>query len=300
MPPTEINRTEADSVYQIAKDASALKHPIFRAHEDSTLLIWPESKEVKSLEEFSAHPRRRRGQAALEDPVSFIAYVNRFKTSRTIVSGRANETGGEFTAILDHHRPVETTGEETAEDTSLANAAGWSQHRAVYKLEPSPEWSRWLGKNKEVFSQEDFALFIEDNSDDIFVPASGGAGFPNALQMMEVALTLQATTKVNFSSGIRLSDGRHQLTYQEQIESKAGESGNTIIPARFAIRIPAFRGSAIYQLTARLRYRLDRGRVSFWYEIDRPHKTVEHAFNELQRQISEGIALPILNGAIVK
>ena len=113
MPPSTdtATRTEADAIYDITKGASALKQPIFRPHEDTLLLIWPETKQVDSLEQFSAHPRRRRGQAALEDPVSFIAYVNRFKTFRTIVAGKANETGGEFTAILDHHRPVEITGD---------------------------------------------------------------------------------------------------------------------------------------------------------------------------------------------
>lgn len=293
---TPKTRTEADAVAEIAKQAANNKLPIFRDHEDTILMIWPKTREITSLEKFSTSPRRRRGTAKLEDPVSFAAYVNRFKTARTLVTGRANETGGDFTAILDHHRP-EAAYEAGEPKEPRIDQAGWCEHRAEYKLEASPEWKRWLGKNKQAFTQEEFALFLEDNADDIFVPTDFlGGGYPNALQMMEVALTLQAKTRVNFSSGIRLSDGRHQLTYEEQIESKAGESGNTIIPNKFAIRIRPFQGSAVYQLTARLRYRLDKGRVTFFYEVDRPHKIIEHAFSELQKQIADAVALPVLNG----
>lgn len=296
--PSEINykpRTEADAVGEIAAKAAEIHRPIIREHDDVLLAIWPASREIHSLEKFDANPRRRRGTAKLEDPVSFAAYVNRFKDLKTLVTGRASETGGQFVAILDHHRGTVAYEDAETKDAKIDNA-GWCEHRAEYALEASPEWRRWMAKNKEAFTQEEFALFLEDNADDIYVPEGMGGGWPNALQMMEVALTLQAKTRVNFSSGIRLSDGRHQLTYEEQIESKAGESGNTIIPNKFAIRIRPFKGSAVYALTARLRYRLERGRVSFFYEVDRPHKTIEHAFGELQKQISEAVALPVLNG----
>lgn len=296
--PETPNNTEAAAVYHIAKDAAALKLPQFRELDDCPLVVWPESKAIESLEKFAAHPRRRRGTAALEDPTSFCAYVNRYKTAHTIVSGTATETGGEFNAILDFHRATEITGEAGGDDAGKISAAGWSEHRATYKLVPSPEWARWIAKNKETFGQEEFALFSEANADDIFVPADKGPGWPNSIQMMEVALTLQAIKQVSFASGIRLNNGQHQLTYNEQIESKAGESGNTIIPGKFALTIAPFVGSPAYLVTARLRYRISQGKVVFAYEIDRPHKVIQHAFRELQKAIATDLGQPVLAGTI--
>lgn len=296
--PETPNETEAAAVYQIARDASALKAPQFRELDDCPLVVWPESKAIESLEKFSAHPRRRRGTAALEDPSSFCAYVNRFKTAHTIVTGTASETGGEFHAILDFHKATEITGGAGGDDAGKISAAGWSEHRATYKLVPSPEWARWIAANKATFTQEQFAFFLENNADDIFVPSDRGPGWPNSIQMMEVALTLQAIKQVSFASGIRLGNGQHQLTYNEQIESKAGESGNTIIPSKFALSIAPFVGSPAYLVTARLRYRLGQGKVTFEYEIDRPHKVIQHAFLELRKTICDGTALPVLAGTI--
>jgi uncharacterized protein YfdQ (DUF2303 family) len=149
-------------------------------------------------------------------------------------------------------------------------SAGWRDHRAVFKAEHTPEFAKWLAQDKKRMAQTDFAEFIEDNLADIAEPA--------AAVLLEVASTIQATTGINFASAKRLHDGQTQLTYTENIEAKAGASGALQIPREFTLGLRIFKNGDGYKIKARLKYRLQGGGISFWYELDRVERSVEAAF----------------------
>jgi uncharacterized protein YfdQ (DUF2303 family) len=115
--------------------------------------------------------------------------------------------------------------------------------------------------------------------------------------MLEIALTFEAKKAVEFSSGVRLSNGQIQLQYDELIRGTA-KKGTLEIPEKFYLGIPVFQGGPAYRIEARLRWRLQDGKAIFWYEMVRPHKVVEDALATVARNIANETGIAILAGRI--
>lgn len=175
-------------------------------------------------------------------------------------------------------------------DQKSTLAPGWRDHRAVFKAEYTPEFSKWLGKNgpEKGMGQTEFAEFIEDNFADL-------AG-DDAKTLMDVATTIRATSGINFSSAKRLQNGQTQLTYNETIDAKAGADGALQIPQTFNLGLRIFKNGGGYKLTARLKYRLHSGGVKFWYELDRPERAVEDAFAGYVQEVRDKSGYTVLIG----
>lgn len=62
------------------------------------------------------------------------------------------------------------------------------------------------------------------------------------------------------------------------------------------IQIPAFKAGHLYQVAARLRYRVRGGAISWSYELYRPEKVLEHAFDEALEVVTAGTLLPVIRG----
>jgi uncharacterized protein YfdQ (DUF2303 family) len=207
------------------------------------------------IEKAEPAPYRKHGTVQLGDLASFNVFVvDQGDPVNTYVY--ADPETRTLTAVLN----------DQAKDTAVA---GWRDFRAVYTAELSREFAAWYGKNKKVMEQEEFAVFIEDNIADVVEPSGE--------MLLQVALTLQAKTEVNFSSSKRLDNGQVQLTYSETIDARAG-TGLIEIPNRFAIGARLFKNGEGYKVYARLKYRLGGGKLKFWYELDRPENAIEDAF----------------------
>jgi uncharacterized protein YfdQ (DUF2303 family) len=296
MPPTDIAPTrpsgpaeQAQVIAQLAREGVAR----YRREESGAteLLIWPEGR-VLDLESTRAVPARKRGSAALLTPESFIAYVKTHATAGTALTGTVTEKAGSFTALLDYHYPKHDT----------VDTAGWAEHTASLALAATPEWARWLAKSGTDLDQKTFAEFLEDNAPDITVPEGldvrQGEKYPSQQELVSLALTLQVKTDVQFGNQIRLQNGEQQLTYREAIEGSYGADNKLAIPQKFALAIAPFAGTPKYLVTARLRYRAAGGKASFRYEIERPHKIVEDAFNDVKQKIEAETERRVLVGTI--
>lgn len=226
----------------------------------------------KAVEEMQDTPRRFRGTVALKDVASLLAYC---------ADQAAHDTGylyadpdkRSITAVFNDHRGVEP---------------GWRDHRAEFKAEYTPEFEKWLRNDKQPKSQGEFAEFIEDNFADI--------AEPGAQVLLDIATSLQAKTDINFSSAKRLQNGQVQLQYTEAINATAGANGALEIPKEFALGLRIFKNGGGYKLRARLKYRLNAGSVKFWYELDRPERAVEDAFNGYVEQVREASGYRVLVG----
>jgi uncharacterized protein YfdQ (DUF2303 family) len=207
------------------------------------------------IEKAGAAPRRKQGAVQLSEIASFNTYVtDQGDPATTYVY--ADPEARTLTAVInDHHRS--------------APVAGWRDLRAVYKAELSREFTAWLANNKAPKEQEEFAIFIEDNIADVIEPSGD--------TLLQIALTLQAKTEVNFNSSKRLDNGQVQFTYSETIDARAGV-GSIEIPREFTIGVRLFKNGEAYRVRARLKYRLNGGKLKFWYELDRPENAVEDAF----------------------
>jgi uncharacterized protein YfdQ (DUF2303 family) len=86
---------------------------------------------------------------------------------------------------------------------------------------------------------------------------------------------MQFTSTAKFGKSIKLQNGQTQFEYVEDINGTAGAKGQLTIPNQFVICLKMFEGAEAYQITANLRTRINNGVLSIWYELVRPHKTVD-------------------------
>lgn len=233
----------------------------------------PEGYNVENLEFMLDRPTRKRGKTTLRDTKSFIALVIQEATKESRIYGCYQPPG--FKAVFNDH--------------SL-EGPNWRDYIAEFNCPLSVEWKVWTAADGKQFPQSEFAEFIENNLPDIAQPP--------AADMLEISRTLEAKKKVNFASGVRLSNGETELTYEEQISGTASK-GKITVPETFTIGVPVMEGGPKYAVQCRLRYRIgDGGKMAMWYELVRPHKIVEDAINEVWEMIQNATGVSVLNGSI--
>jgi uncharacterized protein YfdQ (DUF2303 family) len=238
---------------------------------DAYFTVVPEGYQVRNItaeiEAAALNPRRKLGQVNLADVVSFATFVSQ-QGDRDSTYIYANPDSRTLVAVLNDHA--------IGEDADGASLAGRRDYRASYQAEYSREFAKWLANDGKQMSQEEFAVFLEDNIADIAPPAEG-SNDPSGDVLLAVALTLQAKTEVDFKSHKRLDNGQSQLVYSEEVRATAGD-GTLDIPRSFAIGLRLFKNGEGFRINARLKYRLGGGKLKFWYELDRPENAVEAAF----------------------
>ena len=236
--------------------------------------VVPKGYELKSLEEFLPHPLRIRQEVALQDTDSFIAYVNEFK----LVGATQiffNSEAEEFTAALDYH--------DNPDEPS------WCGHKADFKPRRSVEFTTWMGMNRKAMAQVDFARFLEENLCDVVEPSSA--------DLLQVALTFEAKRSVDFSLGLRLASGQIQFQYDETIRGTA-QKGTIEVPEQFVLGIAIHVNGPAYRIPVRLRWRLQESKLSFWYEVVRPHKFIEDALREILLRVATDTGIVVLAGTL--
>lgn len=208
---------------------------------------------TEAVEKAQCLPNRPRGTVVVKDLASLLLLCKDQQAKDSFVY--ADPDSRKITAVFNETRDV---------------VPGWRDHRAEFKAEYTSEFENWLRNNRQPKEQGAFAEFIEDNFADL-------AG-DDAQTLLDVATTIQAKTNINFGSAKRLQNGQVQLTYTEDIDARAGAAGALEIPKEFTLGLRIFKNGDGYKLRARLKYRLASGSVKFWYELDRPERSVEDAF----------------------
>lgn len=235
--------------------------------------------ETIELEKYRFNPTRADGTAKFSSVGSFLAYVDRHSIHFSTVvwadfDPRTYKLS--FTAVFDDHS---------------GTGAGWRKHRAVYTPAASVEWGIWSGANRKVQSQVDFALFIEDNAADI-------NGMPSEADMLKMATEFEARQDMRLKSAVRLQSGGVRMEYVDTDDAATVQHMQLF--DSFHIAIPVFFGAdTAEKIKAKLRYRIQSGNVSFWYELQRPDKAHERAAHDMIERVREGIGgLPLLMGSL--
>ena len=226
-------------------------------------------------DEYQTQPRRKKGTTTVRDVASFAHYWAKHRRDGAS-EVYATRDALKITAVLDAHG---------ADD----DATGWGQHRLVLQLEHTTAYKAWRDKSGVDMTQEEFANFLEDNRVDVV--------HPPAAEMLEVAQSLQATTKVDFAAGHRLADGQRILSYTETMESRAGTQGQLAIPAEITLGVFVFKGASHADVfTARFRHRLVQGQLRLSYRLDRPDDVVDAAYAGVVAEVAEQCAATVLVG----
>jgi uncharacterized protein YfdQ (DUF2303 family) len=247
----------------IADIATAAARPTTLAPGALFHCVVPEGyvSELQDTEKWLPEPDRLRGTVVLHTAESLTEFINRHKDERTTVW--ADQESFRFISVL---------------NDATKGCPEWADHRAALTMRKTPEWAYWESKDGELMSQEDFAGHIEDGQTEVREP--------DAATLLELASTFHAKTGVNFRQSTRLQDGQRQLQYDETTTATAGHSGQILIPREFILGIAPFFGSDPYKVVARLRFRLNGGKLGIGYQLVRPHEVQQAAFQDAAASIS--------------
>lgn len=235
-------------------------------------VLVPDGYELKDLDSLFTKPSRKCGGITLLDAASFCTHIESQRNDDSVIY--CNPHVPRFTVVFNEH---------------AKDAAGWRDHTATWACPVSVEWTTWTGQNGKQLSHEKFAQFIEDNAPDCVMPDSA--------TMIEISRSLEAKKSVQFGSSKRLDNGEHIIAYEEKIEGTVGK-GQMPVPERFVIGIAPLDGGPKYRLDARWRYRISQeGKLTMWFDLDRPHKIMEQAVKEVSEWIAAKTGMTVLNAA---
>lgn len=265
--------------------------------EEMQVCVIPKGKEIVSIkqffDEYRTRPERRRGTATLTTLESFIAHVKRHRDDASVVfSDTADRKAPKLIAVYDYN---EAGGDVTK--------ARFGEHRAVYHFPISEEWTAWTSRT-QAMQQDAFAEFLEERIVDVIDPATVGEtvkrfaaelGITLAApqRLMELSRGLAVRVGQRVVQQVNLSSGEAQLGFEEKHE---GESGPLKVPGGFAIGVPVFRSGALYQVPARLRYRVHGGAVSWMLSLQRVDQVWDHAITEACDLTAKETGCPLFYG----
>lgn len=227
---------------------------------------------------FADQPRWKEGTVRPATIQSFIRYVKAHQEESTAVWVDAD--AGSFVAVIDDH--------QAGVDTAAFGLAGWGDHRAILTLKQHPDLVHWLSRDGKLLSQLDFAEHIEQGVHNVVTPS--------AADLLEVAQTLHGTRNVDWKAGQRIADGQIQFRYEEQVQGRAGTTGELEIPREFTLAIPPFVGMDAAPFTANFRWRLNDGHVSLGYRLVRPDVVLRHAVDSLVTDVEDALDLEAFMG----
>lgn len=219
--------------------------------------------EIPDLSAWRMSPSRKTGTYKPATVEAFSEYVNlHLDVDATTVW--VHPTSGKVVAVLDDHHPEEP---------------GWREWRVDLQLAFTAEWQYWLAQDRKMLSQVDFAEHIEGGLEEIAVP--------DGADLLEIAQTFQMTSGANFRSSIRLATGQQQFQYDEDGQATAGLTGQLAVPTQILLVVAPFFGEQPSRINARLRFRLNSGKLTLGYMLDRPDVIVRDALEKVAETLAE-------------
>lgn len=244
-------------------------------------VLLPNNCHIEDLEKLLPAPTRKRADVSITTTGSFIDYAKKHGSPDECViyaDIEAEKSRCILRAII---------------NDNAADAPKWRDHRCTFAPALSIEWKRWMSKDgsKNAMSQADFATWLEDNLGDI----ANVPGMPTGAQMLTLALAFEATADKKLKSRINLQSGGVRFEYVED-EDKDTRTSMEVFQ-RFTLGLPIFDGSSdAYPVEARLKYRDNSGKVTFWYELIRPDRAFKTAVQSSLDQIKADTGFMLLHG----
>lgn len=210
----------------------------------------------------ATRPARKSGNYTITDVDDFLSYLDKHIRPETELWG--DDKTGTIRAAINAHG-----------DTY----AGHEDHIAFLALQRTRDWTDWTKRDGQLLPQLEFSEFIEDHLPNFLDPTGA--------DMLELAQTFQANTKVDFASSQRLQSGETALNYVENTTAAAGKKGQIAIPDTFELALQVHERGPLYKVRARLRYRITGGTLALGYRLDRIDDVRRTAFDEVAAKVTE-------------
>lgn len=260
----------------VSTDLDALINPV---SDGVPYVVLPESYSVHDLEHLLPNPVRKHATVSVTTTDSFVAYAKKHGSMDECVI-YADIDAEKSRCIL-----VAVINDNGADE------AKWRDHRCTFEPDLSVEWKRWVAKNTVGMSQADFATWLEDNQGDV----RSVNGSPSGADILAMAQAFEINADKRVKSHINLQSGGVRFEFVED-ETKDTRTSMEVF-RRFTLALPVFGGgNDAYPVEARLKYRDNGGKVSFWYELIRPDRAFKTAVQSSIDQIKEATGFLLING----
>lgn len=262
---------DAETIANLAR--SGLE-PRFVPTVTPAFVVVPPGHTVRDLEDLQMVPNRIRRAPVFRTAAAFCEYVRMF-VDRDVPEPAviyALEEQLQMVGVLDH---------------PYRGQPRWGEHTPMLQVKATREWQAWLQVTGKRHDQVAFTEFIENHLPEIADPAGA--------DLLTMVKSLDIRKAVQFQSSVRLDNGQVQFTYTEDISGTAAK-GTATIHDTFVLGLSPFEGADRFRLTARLRYRLDSGKVILWFDLLRPEDVVRVAWQQLVQQVAADTSLPVLAG----
>lgn len=239
----------------IADILDTFKEPEFRtvvsqslSNESGPIVVLNEDQRVEDLAKFLPRPREIDEKISFSRAVGFVLYVKRFAQSSAVVFAK-EET---FCAMLDYH---------------TMEQAAWCRHVVKYSPRRSPEWLAWENQQGKAMTQQAFALFLEENIENIEAPNGG--------ELLGLIRTFYANVTKKFTSVLDDNGQVASLKFQKDVTTTAG-ANQADVPKELTIVLRPYLGiegiemnPEALRLKARISYEIadDGSGLKFQYKI---------------------------------
>ncbi|MBZ9985695.1 YfdQ family protein [Mesorhizobium sp. BH1-1-5] len=248
-------------------------------------------KSLKGLiEEFRQAPDRRKGTATVETLASFIELTKRHQDEHSALFGKTMWPDPKITAVLDYDM----------EGVPARNRS----HRIVYAFPLTEEFKSWVGANAKPMDQEIFAAFLEEHAAELAAPTDGEVSEYERLfkekmatpsEVIALSRHLEVFVAARAKQGVRLQSGERTVEFAEEHMNAKGEA--IVVPGIFMVSVPAFLDGDAVRIPARLRYRVNGGKVVWFYQLYRWEFYLREQVGHDLKRASEETGLPAFEGA---
>lgn len=271
---TTDHRTETDAAIEAARAALNAQQLDPRGlylttNRDGTRELLDITHQIHELDQ--RLPARKTGTYEVTTPDDLIDYLAKH-SEQDLTELWGNDHRGTIHAIINGHGGPEL-------------GPSHEDHTITLHLPFTTDWNDWTSRDGQLFPQLEFSEFIEDHLPNFTTPT--------AADMLELAQTFQATTRVEFASSQRLKTGETALAYEETQSAQAGKKGRLAIPDTFTLALQVYERGTTYKVTARFRYRITSGQLSLGYRLNRINDIRAAAFDDVTQHVTDKTGITV-------
>ena len=124
---------------------------------------------------------------------------------------------------------------------------------------------------------------------------------PRGADLLELVTSLHGASEARFNQTFRLKDGSTKLSFDEEVivrgtSTTSSKPGDLELPDIVMAGIAPFNGGPNYEVSARLKVRIENRRLVLWLETISPHKIIRDALVQIMREITEKTGIVPLIG----
>lgn len=123
---------------------------------------------------------------------------------------------------------------------------------------------------------------------------SVGGRFASPTDLLELSRSLQVNVSSVVKNAVTLQSGEIAVAYTEVHND--GEGKPIKVPNLFVIGIPVFVDGPRWRMAARLRYRLQGGKILWSYSLVKAEQSFDDAFKEVVGRVADATEIPVFYG----